>query len=402
MNNTINKSRIILHIDMNCFYCSCEIAENEELANKPIVVAHKDILDRGIILSPSYEARKYGIYATMKVSDAKKLCHDLIVIEPNMDLYNSYSNSFYQYLVSISDKIIVQMASCDEAFIDISNYVFGSEAIDLAKKIQEDIYELYGLPCSIGIAPNKYLAKMASDMKKPMGITVLRKREVQEKMWPLPIKDLFGIGKKTAPKLQSIGVNTIGDFIKEENKNNIIREFGINFYQGYYQKCFGIDDSLVSSDYTLSSSVSGSNTFMEDVANTTILLNTIKVICNTICYKLQKDNQLALNVGIQIRYSNYETRNHSKPLLTPTNDEYVFYKAAKSLFDDVFDETKTVRLIGAFTNRLKEKIDEPKQISIFDNFDEIEKEQKINALVKQINNLTGGNNLKKGINNNKI
>ncbi|MCI6013414.1 MAG: DNA polymerase IV, partial [Coprobacillus sp.] len=190
-------SKIIFHIDMNCFYCSCEIAENEDLSGKPIVVAHKDIIDRGIILSPSYEARKYGIKATMKVSEAKRLCKDIIVIEPRMELYHKYSQDFYNYLLSLAKDIKVEMASCDEAYVDVSQ--FGTGAVELASKIQKDIYELYGLPCSIGIAPNKFLAKMASDMKKPMGITILRKRDLPEVMWPLPIEDLMGIGKKTAP-----------------------------------------------------------------------------------------------------------------------------------------------------------------------------------------------------------
>lgn len=395
MNN--NVSRIIFHVDMNCFYCSCEIAENNELAGKPIAVAHKDILDRGIILSPSYEARKYGIYATMKVSEAKRLCPELQVIEPKMELYNSYSNQFYQYLCSLSDKVLVEMASCDEAYVDVSNFVFGKEAIELADKIQKEIYEFYGLPCSIGIAPNKYLAKMASDMKKPMGITILRKRELPTLMWPLKIDDLFGIGKKTAPKLHQMGINTIGDFVKPENKDRIVTEFGINFYEGYYERCYGIDDSPVNTEYTLSSSVSGSSTFMEDVANVNTLLDTLRVICNTICYKLQKDNQLALNVGVQIRYSDFQTINRSKPLVNPTNDEYVFFRALKSVFEDYFDDKKTVRLIGAFTNRLKEVQDDVKQISIFDDFEKLEKDQKINTLIKEINKCTGSNNLKKGI-----
>ena len=132
---------------MNCFYCSCEIAENDELKDKPVVVAHKDIIDRGIILSPSYEARKYGIKATMKVSEARKLCPNLVVVEPKMDLYNRYSHDFYTYLLSISKGIKVEMASCDEAYVDMSE--FGVEAVAMANKIQSEIYEFYG-PTTIG------------------------------------------------------------------------------------------------------------------------------------------------------------------------------------------------------------------------------------------------------------
>lgn len=388
-------SRIIFHIDMNCFYCSCEIAENEELKDKPVVVAHKDIIDRGIILSPSYEARKYGIRATMKVSEAKKLCPNIIIVEPKMDLYNRYSNDFYNYLCSISKGIKVEMASCDEAYVDMSE--FGVEAVAMANKIQNEIYEFYGLPCSIGIAPNKFLAKMASDMKKPMGITILRKRELPEKMWSLPIDDLMGIGKKTSPRLHAIGINKIGDLVKEENKEKIIYEFGINFYNSYYNLAYGNDDSPVVSEYVLSQSISGSNTFMEDIANVNILYDTIKVICNSMAYRMQKDKQLALNIGIQIRYNDYETINRSKPLVKPTNDEYELFRYAKEVFDEHFNETKSVRLIGAFTNRLKDVTEEVKQISIFDDFDALEKDQKIKSIINKINKEVGKDTLKKGI-----
>ena len=388
-------SKIIFHIDMNCFYCSCEIAENEDLSGKPIVVAHKDIIDRGIILSPSYEARKYGIKATMKVSEAKRLCKDIIVIEPRMELYHKYSQDFYNYLLSLAKDIKVEMASCDEAYVDVSQ--FGTGAVELASKIQKDIYELYGLPCSIGIAPNKFLAKMASDMKKPMGITILRKRDLPEVMWPLPIEDLMGIGKKTAPKLKYLGINRIGDFLKEENKEKIILEFGKQFYESNYEKCLGIDNSEVVGDYVLSSSISGSNTFMEDIANVDVLNSTLKVICNSIAYRLQKDKQLALNIGVQIRYSNFETINRSKTLINETNDEYELYRRCKEVFDDYYDDTKGVRLIGAFTNRLKKESEVNKQISIFDDFDNLEKDQKIKTIIADINKTIGKESLKKGI-----
>lgn len=388
-------SRIIFHIDMNCFFCSCEISENEDLKGKPLVVAHKDIIDRGIILSPSYEARKFGIKATMKVSEAKRLCKNLIVVEPNMELYNRYSHNLYEYLLSIHKDIRVEMASCDEAYVDMS--LFGVKSLEMASIIQNDIKEILNLPCSIGIAPNKFLAKMASDMKKPMGITILRKRDLPEKMWPLPIGCLMGIGKKTEPRLKNLGINTIHDFIKETNKEKIISEFGLSFYDSFYNKCIGNDDSQVISESTFSQSISGSNTFMEDIANIEILYSNLKVICNSISYRLQKEKQLALNIGVQIRYNDYETINRSKPLPIETNDEYVLYKYLKEVFDDNYNETKGVRLIGAFTNRLKPELEESKQISIFDNFDNLEKDQKIKKLINNINNKVGSNLLKKGI-----
>ncbi|OLA04808.1 MAG: hypothetical protein BHW12_08635 [Coprobacillus sp. 28_7] len=136
---------------------------------------------------------------------------------------------------------------------------------------------------------------------------------------------------------------------------------------------------------------------MEDIANVDVLYSTLKVICNSIAYRLQKDKQLALNIGVQIRYSNFETINRSKTLINETNDEYELYRRCKEVFDDYYDDTKGVRLIGAFTNRLKKESEVNKQISIFDDFDNLEKDQKIKTIIADINKTIGKESLKKGI-----
>ena len=387
--------RIIFHIDMNAFFASCEIAQNESLRGKPIVVAHDDPLDRGIIVSPSYEARKYGIHAPMIVREAKKLYPYIIVVNSNHQLYEKYSKLFKEYLLKITP--LVEMASIDEAYIDITDLNLGEKSIALAQKIQNDLLKLYKLPCSIGIAPNKFLAKMASDMKKPLGITILRKRDVPQLLWPLPIEDLLYIGKKTSPKLKAIGINKIGDLVKLENKEIIIEKFGENFYNSVLMRANGVDDSLVTTEISIASSVSSAHTFMNPIYDISIIYQMIKVLINSICYKLQTDHQLTLNVGIQIRDGNYLTINRSKTLFKATNDEYQIFQEAKELVNEYFNQSAGVRLISVFCSRLIDKKDEPKQISIFDNLDEIEKKQAISKLLNDINEQFGKNSIKKGI-----
>lgn len=392
----INKSpRIILHIDMNAFFASVEIAENEELRGKPIVVAHDDPLDRGIIVSPSYEARKYGIHAPMIVREAKKLYPHIIVVNGHYELYERYSNLFKEYLLKITP--LVEMASIDEAFIDITELNLGEKTIQLAQKIQNDLLKLYKLPCSIGIAPNKFLAKMASDMKKPLGITILRKRDVPAMLWPLPIEDLMYIGKKTSPKLRSIGINTIGDLVKNENKNILIETFGNNFYESVIQRANGIDDTPVTTESSSATSVSAAHTFMSPIYDSSIIYDMIKVLVNSVSYRLQNEHQIALNVGIQVRYADLYTLSRSKPLYKASNDEYQLYQNAKDIFDEFFDPEKGIRLVGVFCNRLIAQKDEPKQISIFDDLNEIEKKQMVNKLLNDINKQFGKNSVKKGI-----
>lgn len=387
--------RIIFHIDMNAFFASVEMAENETLRGKPIVVAHDDPLDRGIIVSPSYEARKYGIHAPMIVREAKKLYPHIIVVNSHYESYERYSNLFKEYLLKITP--LVEMASIDEAYIDVTDLNLKEKSVDLAKKIQLDLYKLYKLPCSIGIAPNKFLAKMASDMKKPLGITILRKRDVPNLLWPLPIEDLMYIGKKTSPKLRAIGINTIGDLVKEENKTKIIEHFGLNFYESVTLRANGVDDSLVTTEVAIASSVSSAHTFLNTIYDTSILYEMIKVLVNSVCYRLQSEHQLALNIGVQIRDGNFYTINRSKSLYKATNDEYQLYQSAKEVFDEHFDSMSGVRLVSVFCNRLIDQKDEPKQISIFDDLNEIEKKQAISKLLNDINEQFGKNSIKKGI-----
>lgn len=387
--------RIILHIDMNCFFASCEIAMNEDLRGLPIIVAHNDPLDRGLIVSPSYEARAFGIKTTMHVKDAKKLCPEVIVVDPTYELYQEMSHKFYEYLLKITDK--VEMASIDEAYVDISSLELGEKTIELAKKIQDDLLKLYKLPCSIGIAPNKLLAKMGSDYKKPLGITIMRKRDIEKMLWPLDISDMMYIGKKTTPKLRELGINTIGELANYPDKELLKNKLGENFVNSMIPKCFGIDDSPVITKRELQTSYSHAHTFMSLIIDRRILLDTLHVLTNEMAYDMQKDNQLALNVGIQIKDENFNQKNISRPLNKATNKDYELFNGVKDIFEDFYYDGMGIRLIGVFSNRIIQSEEVPKQISIFDNLDEVEKDASIKKLIDSINKEFGSNSIKKGI-----
>ena len=204
-----NGARIILHVDMNTFYASVEMAHNPELKGKPLAIAGNARERRGIIVTASYEARKKNIKTTMPIWQAQKLCPELILMEPNFDRYRTASQGIFDLLRMYTP--LVEPVSIDEGYLDITDYCEEQSPIEIAQTIQKRIMETMDLPCSIGIAPNKFLAKTASDMKKPMGITILRKREVPAKLWPLPVGEMHGVGEKTAEKLATIQVRTIGD-----------------------------------------------------------------------------------------------------------------------------------------------------------------------------------------------
>ena len=202
------KYKVIFHVDLNAFFASCEMAQNPALKKVPLGIGGRK--DRGVLTTANYEARKYGVSSAMPVMEARRLCPNLEVLPVNFPLYEKYSNIFFDLLSEYSDTI--EKGSIDEGYLDMTNPKVDKHPLELAKEIQTRLLEEHDLPVSIGVAPNMFLAKMASNMKKPLGVTVLRRRDIEEKLWPLPIEAMHGIGKKTYPDLKLIGIQTIGQF----------------------------------------------------------------------------------------------------------------------------------------------------------------------------------------------
>ncbi|MDQ0976049.1 nucleotidyltransferase/DNA polymerase involved in DNA repair [Neobacillus niacini] len=219
------KGRVILHVDMNSFYASVEMAYEPELKGKPVAIAGNVEERRGIIITCSYEARKFGVKTTMPLWEAKKLCPQLIIRKPNFDRYRTASIAMFEILRNYTE--LVEPVSIDEGYMDITDSFELGSPIEIAQSIQKRVLEQLDLPCSIGIAPNKFLAKTASDMKKPMGITILRKRDIPSVLWPLNTSEMHGVGKKTAEKLTTIGIHTIGE-LAAGNEIQLKSLLGIN------------------------------------------------------------------------------------------------------------------------------------------------------------------------------
>jgi len=384
---------------MNSFYASCEQANNKDLIGKPVVVAHNDVFRKSIILTASYEARKYGIKTTMMVRDAIKLCNDLIVIEPNFELYQHYSQVFFDYLRTISNKL--EVTSIDEGYMDLTDVCQKVNALELANTIQQTLLNKYQLPCSIGIAPNKFLAKMASDMKKPLGITVLRKREIESLLWPLPIGSMYGVGKKTAPRLQEIGIHTIGD-IHGVNHDKLREVVGKSMLEYLLNRSKGIDDSEVDYySFDSVSSISNSHTFDYNLLNVKTMKDTLKVLNNSVSARLTSKNLVANTIGIQIKYGDFKLINRSKGLVQPINDSLEMWNIVEELFDEHYDWVSEVRLVGVFATRLSDESSDLKQISIFDDFDKLNKEEHVSNVLNKINEMYKNKIINIGINNKK-
>lgn len=376
--------QIIFHIDLNSFFASAEVSKHPELIGKPVVISGKS--RRSIITTASYEARKYGIHSAMPLFKALELCKDLIVRPSNFELYHKLSNHFFEIVSSYSE--LLEVGSIDECYVDVTKVITKRQITPmvLALEIQEAVYKELNLSCSIGIAPNKFLAKMASDMKKPMGITVLTKSNIKEVLWPLPISDMFGIGKKTQPKLLALGIRTIGDIAKYENYDLLRQIFGKNSLV-IYRKANGIDNSKINASKNELKSVGNSTTLEYDTTDDEYLKDVLKKLAFQVSSRAIKRNLISNNISITIKFTRFESISRQTIVNKYVNDYETILSTAKMLFDTHYTG-KPVRLLGISLNNTISKEDYKEQISLFDSIkkeDTQKKDTTITTLIEDIN-----------------
>ena len=381
---------------MNSFFASCEIAENPSLKGKKIAVGHLGNDRKGIIVAASYEAKPYGIRAAMPVHEAMIKCPDLIIVEPRMSLYAEYSRKFFDYFLSITP--LVEPGSIDEAYLDVTDVCAPSMIVDLAKTMQNDILTKFNLPCSIGIAPNKFLAKMASDMKKPLGITVLRKREIDKLLWPLPISSMYGVGTRSLDSFKALNIKTIGDLANYKDMKLLQDVLGKTSAESLYYHANGGGSTEVDVNrFTDVSSISNSQTLDHDEYDPVKMLLMIKILTNTLSNRLSKANLKAHTFTLQIKYNTFKLVSKSKTFTDPINDEKKMYNIMKDLFEDLYDNITAVRLFGVGANKLVESKEDVRQLSLFDDLDEEEKDHNITSLLESINKSIGSIVIKRGV-----
>lgn len=378
--------QIIFHIDLNAFYASAEVSIHPELANKPIVISSDS--RRAIVSTASYEARKYGIHSAMPLFKAKELCKDLIVRPVNFKLYNELSHKFFSIISNYSE--ILEVASIDECYVDLSNYFIKNRINPtiLARQIQDDIFNQLKLKCSIGIAPNKFLAKMASDMKKPMGITVLNRRNFKELLWPLDIEDMFGVGKKTAPKLKEVGILTIGDVANYDNYNKLRQVIGKNALI-LYRKANGIDTSKVNFEKGELKSIGHSTTLEFDTNDLDLINDTLEKLAKAVSNRAKEKQLIGNTITITIKYTRLESITRQTIIRDYINDYETIISTAKYLFEENYDG-RNVRLLGIALNNTINQNNYLKQITLFDKV-ESETNHKAKNVINKLNKLNDYN-----------
>ncbi|MBZ2175329.1 DNA polymerase IV [Schnuerera sp. xch1] len=346
----MNKS--IIHVDMDAFYASIEQRNNPNLMGKPVIIG--GISDRGVVCTASYEAREYGVHSAMSIKAAKRLCPNGIYLPVRMEEYKKESRKILKIFNKYSD--IVEPLSIDEAFLDVT----GKKAVNIAKHIKKDIGDELKLTASIGISINKFLAKIASDINKPNGLTIIKKEEVIEFLKPLSVTKLWGVGPKTKRELNKLGIYYIGD-IQAYDLDLLISMFGKRGKE-LYDFSYGLDSRPVE-NRVLNRSIGEEGTFQRDVKDINKLIERLEHYSINTSRKLVSKGYLIKTITVKIKYSDFSMETRSMTLSIPTNDHNVIFETSKRVLMTKFNLHKSVRLIGLILINLIYPKD-PKQLSM--------------------------------------
>lgn len=342
--------RVILHVDLDAFFPSVELREHPELKGKPVVVGAdpKGGTGRGVVSSASYEARKFGIRSAMPISRAWKLCPDCVYLRPHFDLYVPASNSVMNILKGHADKF--EQGGIDEAYLDISSKVKDFvEAEEFAKRLMEEMLEKERLTCSIGVAPNKMIAKIASDYRKPYGLTVVKPEDVKDFLFPMKVRRIPGVGPKTEQALNELGIETIRD-LASSTPEVLIRLFGA-WDARLYEFANGIDNSEVIEEYE-TKSIGRDTTFDKDADDEVQILRVLDELAEEVHEDVIANGFKFKTITVRIRYQHFDTHTRSKSLSFPTNDLDILSNSAKRLIAPFLRGNKKVRLIGVRVSSL--------------------------------------------------
>lgn len=356
---TFSMKTRILHIDMDAFFASVEQVKNPSLKGKPVIVGGAKEDRRGVVSTASYEARKFGVHSAMPLAQAKKLCPHGIYLRGSQGDYGRYSKLIQKILLTVSP--LVQMASIDEAYLDISGSIrlFGSED-QVAQYIKESIANETQLPCTVAISNCKLVSKVASANGKPDGYVNVKEGKEAAYLAPLLIRELPGAGPKICEKLNKIGIMTIGD-LAQYSSEALKRQFGA-MAVSLQKAASGIGSSKVSLGRE-AKSISRETTFPEDVGDWTYLEKMISYLRERVMHSLRNEGMEAKTVVLKVRYGDFTTKTFSKTLPGPTSLDKEVEEVTKDLITKGRKSSKKVRLVGIGVSQL---VHNQHQLSIFD------------------------------------
>lgn len=384
-------SKVIVHIDLNAFFVRVEEIKNPALENKAVAIGH---LGRaGVVSTCSYEARKFGVRSAMPMNKAVKLCPELIIIPPDYHFYVMMSHQFKKFISTYTKKI--ESASIDELYADFTEATKGVKNVEqYFRSLQNELFNKTGLKCSIGVAPTKFLAKMGSDYQKPMGLTIIRRRDIPKILYPLPIEDMFGVGKKSAPRLRNIGINTIGDLAAAfQRKDNRVLTLLGKFSEELelWIKGYGSDEIIL--EEFDPKSIGNSTTLKEDTNSFDIIKSTFEMLAEEVSERAKKENKIGNTIQIMVKDTMYHAHNKSITFSNPTNNPKELFNHAIKLYEDNFLDL-TLRAVGLTLQNLTDIKDMKVQMTLFD-YEKHEEESSTKLLINNLNRKLKGKPLKR-------
>ena len=375
-----------IHVDMDAFYASVEVRDNPSLAGKPVVVGGS-VRARGVVAAASYSARKYGIRSAMPMHQAQGLCSGLIILPVRMERYIAVSRQLHQILSRYTP--LIESLALDEAFLDVtrSQRLFGSSE-DIARHIKRAIGEELDLVASVGVAPTKFLAKIASDINKPDGFVVVEANQAQAFLDPLPVSRLWGAGKVTQAGLEKLGIQRIGQ-LRRQPVSLLEERFGT---QGrhMWELAHNRDPREVIPDGE-AKSISNETTFAEDIDDLPLLESWLAHLVEQVGWRLRRSNKYAAGVQLKLRFADFSTVTRSCTLPKPEQSTRAFLEVAKLLLRERIPRKRfPVRLIGFGVSNLKSEAG--KQSGLFDD----EHQQLVDDITDSINKRFGLRTLRRG------
>lgn len=376
--------RIIMHIDVNNAFLSwtaIELLNNGckyDIRNSYAVIGGDPRARKGIVLAKSNSAKKQGIVTAETLYSAKKKCPVLRVYSPNYKFYQEMSHKLFELLYKYTPDI--EVASVDECYLDYTNvkHLYG-DPLDFARKIQKEIYDTLGFTVNVGIANNKLCAKMASDFEKPYKIHTLFKEEIQNKMWPLKVGELFGVGKKSVPKLEALKIFTIGDLANA--KIDALNKYFKNQSQYLIDIANGIDTSPVISVPPEPKGIGSEITLPKDITNKDEIFKSLAVLSEQVSLRIKKQNKYALTVTIILKDNLFKRSTHQKKIVNAIRNSEDILKIAKDLYEEMKYD-KPVRLIGIRLNNLVDTVTH--QVSIFDDVKKLEENNELEETIDKL------------------
>lgn len=391
----MHMKRIIMHIDVNNAFLSWTAVDllnkgyNIDIRKIEAVIGGDESKRHGIVLAKSPIAKKRGVKTAETLMSARRKCRDLKVYPPDYQLYKRMSNAVFEIIKKYTPDI--EIISIDECFIDYTKvYQLYGDPIKFAYHLKDEIYNTLKFTVNVGIANNKLCAKMASDFEKPNKVHTLFEYEVERKMYPLPIGELYGIGKSTSAKLIELNIKTVGDLAKT-NPEMLKSKFK-NQAEVIVKKAQGIDDSDVNTEADERKGISHSTTFAYNLRNLNTIYKCLQALVENVCVSLRREKKYASVVSVTIKDREFKTYSRQKKLINETDNTDEIFSEIKKLFNEAWDE-EPIRLLGVGVSHLT--VDKKRQLSLFEEEESVEKNSELDKVIDKLKSQYGVNIIQK-------